>query len=77
MDKGLEEGQCDQAWSKVRSKRWEGGSCPAVSDRSGLGVKDNWEALKGLVDCLYIAAVLATSPQACQAGFLESLTLFP
>lgn len=77
MDKGLKEGQCGQAWSKVRSKRWESGSCPTMSDRGGLGVKDTWKALKGSVDCLYIAAVLTTRPQACQAGFLASLILFP
>lgn len=61
-NKGLKGDQCGRAWSRMRSERWEGGSCPALSDRDGLCVKDNWETLKGLVGCLYTAVVLATRP---------------
>lgn len=32
-EEGLKADQCGREWSKMRSERWEGGSCPALSDR--------------------------------------------
>lgn len=41
-EESLKGDQCDQQWNKTRSDRWEGGSCPASSDRMWYLWEEQW-----------------------------------